>query len=318
MEKTGRKWDVRSFIKHNNMYVIFAALLVVCVFLSEDFLTGNNLMNIGRQQAGLTMISMGLLYVIMTGGIDLASGSVMALSSVMVTFCLTTHEMGMAAAVGIPLLLGGLFGLLSGVLVSWLNMAPFIVTLAIQIMVRGLAFMISNGNPVLAPANTVEGLASGIFLGLPVLIWLAIAVVLVFWFIQHYTTFGRMILAVGSNDTAVYLAGIRVKWYRTGTYIIAGICSALAGIISVSRTGIGTPQVGVAIESDAIAACVIGGANMMGGEGDVFKTVIGVFVLALIRNIMNLMAVPSYPQDVIKGIIIILAVLLQTLTSRKK
>ena len=148
-------------------------------------------MNIGRQQAGLTMISMGLLYVIMTGGIDLASGSVMALSSVMVTFCLTTHEMGMAAAVGIPLLLGGLFGLLSGVLVSWLNMAPFIVTLAIQIMVRGLAFMISNGNPVLAPANTVEGLASGIFLGLPVLIWLAIAVVLVFWFIQHYTTFGR-------------------------------------------------------------------------------------------------------------------------------
>src|SRR5699024_6170121 len=129
---------------------------------------------------------------------------------------------------------------------------------------------------------------------------------------------GRMVLATGSNETAVYLAGIRVKWYKTGTYVIAGICSAVAGIISVSRTGIGTPQVGVAIESDAIAACVIGGANMMGGEGDVLKAVVGVFVFVLIRNIINLMVVPSYPQDVIKGIIIILAVLLQTVTSQKR
>lgn len=318
MDDSGKKWDLKIFIKKNNMYLIFVILLVACIFLSEDFLTVNNIINIGRQQAGLIIISMGLLYVIETGGIDLGSGAIMALSSVMVTFCLTTHEIGMFAAIVIPLLLGALFGLISEIFVSWMNMAPFIVTLAIQIMARGLAYVISNGNPVMAPTGTIEHLGTGTFLNIPFLIWLALIIVLLFWFVQRFTTFGRMVLATGSNETAVYLAGIRVKWYKTGTYVIAGICSAVAGIISVSRTGIGTPQVGVAIESDAIAACVIGGANMMGGEGDVPKAVVGVFVLALIRNIMNLMAVPSYPQDVIKGIIIILAVLLQTVTSQKR
>src|SRR5699024_5511483 len=111
--------------------------------------------------------------------------------------------------------------------------APFIVTLAIQIMARGLAYVISNGNPVMAPTGTIEHLGTGTFLNIPFLIWLALIIVLLFWFVQRFTTFGRMVLAMGSNETAVYLAGIRVKWYKTGTYVIAGICSAVAGIISV-------------------------------------------------------------------------------------
>lgn len=126
-----------------------------------------------------------------------------------------------------------------------------------------------------------------------------------------------IITTLGLEHRIHNLPNIRVSRYITAVYTIAGICSAIAGIISVSRTGIGTPQVGSGIETDAIAACVIGGANMMGGEGSVLKTVVGVFVLALIRNIMNLLAIPSYPQDIIKGAVIILAVLLQTVTSRK-
>ena len=318
MSEKNNRWDIIRFIKNNNMYIIFLILVIVCIMLSKDFMTPTNILNIGRQQSGFIFISMGLLFVILTGGIDLSSGAVMALSSVLVTFCLTTHEWGLFLSIVIPLLAGAIVGIMNGFLVSYMNMAPFIVTLAIQIAARGMAFVISNGNPVLAPKGTVEWLGTAEWFGIPVLIYFAAGLVIILWFVQKYTTYGRMVLAIGSNETAVFLGGIRVKLYKTAAYTIAGILSAVAGIISVSRTGIGTPQVGVAIESDAIAACVIGGANMSGGEGDVLKAVVGVFVLALIRNIMNLMAVPSYPQDVIKGAVIIFAVLLQTVTSKKK
>ena len=253
----------------------------------------------------------------MTSGIDLASGAVMALTSVLMTFCLTTHQMSMTVSVLISLLAGALTGFCSGIMVSCIKMAPFIVTLAMQIIARGLAYVISNGNPVLAPPDGIEKLGVGSVGAVPTLVILSALIVGIFYFLQHHTTYGRITLAIGSNEKAVHLAGIRVSRYITAVYTIAGICSAIAGIISVSRTGIGTPQVGSGIETDAIAACVIGGANMMGGEGSVLKTVVGVFVLALIRNIMNLLAIPSYPQDIIKGAVIILAVLLQTVTSRK-
>lgn len=317
MNKKMKKTDIPTLIKNNNMYVLFIVLVIACISLSPDFLTLSNIVNIGRQQSGLLIVSMGLLFVIMTGGIDLSSGAVMALSSVMVTFCLTTHGMGMFASITIPLLMGALIGLCSGLMVSYANMPPFIVTLAMQIIARGMAYVISNGNPVLAPPDGIEKLGIGAVGVIPTLVILAFTIVILFWFAQHYTTYGRLTLAIGSNETAVHLGGIRVKRYKTIVYVIAGICSAVAGIISVSRTGIGTPQIGNGMETDAIAACVIGGANMMGGEGNVLKAVVGVFVLALIRNIMNLLAVPSYPQDIIKGVIILLAVILQITTSKK-
>ena len=315
--KKNHMLHIRSFIKNNNMYILFLVLLIACTLLSPDFLTLHNIINLGRQQSGLLIISMGLLFVIMTSGIDLASGAVMALTSVLMTFCLTTHQMSMTVSVLISLLAGALTGFCSGIMVSCIKMAPFIVTLAMQIIARGLAYVISNGNPVLAPPDGIEKLGVGSVGAVPTLVILSALIVGIFYFLQHHTTYGRITLAIGSNEKAVHLAGIRVSRYITAVYAIAGICSAIAGIISVSRTGIGTPQVGSGIETDAIAACVIGGANMMGGEGSVLKTVVGVFVLALIRNIMNLLAIPSYPQDIIKGAVIILAVLLQTVTSRK-
>lgn len=138
-----------------------------------------------------------------------------------------------------------------------------------------------------------------------------------FWFIIKYTSFGRIVIAIGSNEDAVRLAGIRTKWYKLAVYAISGLCSGMAGIVAASRTAIGTPIIGEGLELDAIAACVIGGASLSGGRGSVLKTVVGVFVLAFISNIMNLLAIPAYPQDIIKGVIIILSVLMQEFTSRK-
>ena len=179
---------IRSFIKNNNMYILFLVLLIACTLLSPDFLTLHNIINLGRQQSGLLIISMGLLFVIMTSGIDLASGAVMALTSVLMTFCLTTHQMSMAVSVLISLLAGALTGLCSGIMVSCIKMAPFIVTLAMQIIARGLAYVISNGNPVLAPPDGIEKLGVGSVGAVPTLVILSALIVGIFYFLQHHTT----------------------------------------------------------------------------------------------------------------------------------
>lgn len=293
-------------------------LIIVCICISSDFFTLQNIINIGRQYSGTVIVCMGMLFVILTGGIDLSVGSILALGSVMVAFSLTTHSLGMFWAIVIPILCGLVLGGITGILVAYARMAPFIASLAMMTIARGLAFMISNGQPVQTPPDTIGLLGTGLIADvLPWLVVIAVVVVLIFWAVQKYTAFGRIVIAIGSNETAVKLAGIPVARYKTAVYAISGVCAAIGGIIASSRTAIGTPIIGEGLELDAIASCVIGGASLAGGEGSAVKTVVGVLVLALIGNIMNLLAVPSYPQDVIKGLIIIASVLLQEFTSKK-
>ncbi|MEA5004163.1 MAG: ABC transporter permease [Christensenella sp.] len=313
-----QKKGFSSFLIKNNTYVMLIGLFIVCIIISPDFFNEANLVNIGRQSAGDIIIALGMLFVILTGGIDLSVGSVAALGSVMVAFALTTHEMGMGMAILLPILCGLALGLATGVLIAYAKMAPFIASLAMMTIAKGLAFMISNGQPVITPENTIGVLGTHMVGPVPTLVILAVAVIVLFWVVEKYTAFGRIVIAIGSNETAVRLAGIPVRKYKMSVYAISGICAAVAGIIAASRTAIGTPIIGTGWELNAIAACVIGGASLSGGEGSSVKAVVGVLVLALIGNIMNLLAVPSYPQDVIKGLIIIGSVLLQTFTSEKK
>ncbi|MBC5649211.1 ABC transporter permease [Christensenella tenuis] len=305
------------FLKKYSTYIIFLVAVLICIAISPDFFTPTNIVNIGRQYAGLIIVSMGMLFVILTGGIDLSVGSIVALGSVITATCLVAG-MSLGVAMMIALLCGILCGIITGVLVSYAKMAPFIASMAMMTMARGVAFVISNGSPIPTPEGSIIWLGTGAVGVIPTLVIIAVAVVVAFWFMQNYTSFGRIVIAIGSNETAVRLAGIRVKLYKTGVYVISGLCCALAGILLCSRTAIGSPVVGEGMELDAIAACVIGGASLSGGEGSAVKAVIGVLILALIGNIMNLLAVPSYPQDIIKGIIIVASVLLQTLTSSNK
>lgn len=317
--KEKRQNGVLKFVMKYNTYLMFVILFIVCVCISSDFLKVSNLINIGRQYTALIFVCMGMLFVILTGGIDLSVGSLVALGSVMSGVCLTNWGFGVVPTMIMVALIGAACGLISGVLISQLKFAPFIATLAMMTMARGAAFMISNGAPITTPVHTIDDLGTAtVFGGFPALVLMAVIIVVIFCFIQNYTSYGRVVIAIGSNETAVRLAGIRVKIYKISVYTLCGALSAFAGAITASRSGIGSPLVGTGLELDAIAACVIGGASLSGGEGSVVKTVIGVLILALIGNIMNLLAVPSYPQDVIKGLIIVAAVLLQTATTSNK
>lgn len=308
---------ILNFIVTNNTYFILVLLFVICSLASEHFLTLANFVNICQQYSGTVIVSIGMLFVILTGGIDLSVGSVMALGSVFTAYAMVELHLPIFISVILTLLMGIVCGLITGFLVAKAKIAAFVASLAMMTICRGIGYMISNGTPINTPANTIGVLGTARIL--PFLTWLtviAIIVVAASCFVLYKTAYGRTVIMIGSNQEAVHLAGINVSPHTISVYAIAGFCSALGGIIATSRTGIGSGAVGQGLELDCIAACVIGGASLNGGSGSSLKTVVGVLVLAMIGNIMNLMSVPSYPQDVIKGIIIILAVLLQQGTSR--
>ena len=196
-------------------------------------------------------------------------------------------------------------------LVAKTKMAPFVATLAMMTIGRGSAFILSQGHPIITNSEGLEWFGRGYFLRVPLPVVLMLAVFLLCAVLLRQTVFGRLVTAIGSNESAVRLAGIRVNLYKFSVYAICGACSAIDGVISTARTGVGSPVVGVGIELDAIAAVVIGGARLSGGRGTAFNTLLGVLVLGLIGNVMNLLSVPAYPQQLIKGLIIIVAVLMQ-------
>ncbi|VVP86016.1 Ribose import permease protein RbsC [Pseudomonas fluorescens] len=321
----GSKLSLRSlqrlFLEHNAL-VMLVVLVIVASVLSADFFTFLNLGNLLRQLTPLLLVSIGMLIVILTAGIDLSVASVAAVGGIVVamTFNVLPVEgsVGLLLAVAIAVASGVLMGLVTGTFIAYFRMAPFIATLAMMTVARGLAFILSNGQPQrlddrLSSAQILRDfgrLADGL-LGVPWPVWLAVLVTVVFALILRYNAYGRLTIASGSNETAVRLAGIAVERYKLAAYGICGGFAALAGVVIASRSGVATPSAGMALELDAIAACVIGGALLTGGKGTIFYTVVGVLVLGLIGNIMNLLSVPAYPQQIIKGAIIVIAVLLQ-------
>lgn len=326
MEKSKKKLGVGGLLLKYNAVVILIVLIVVSACLSPVFLTANNIFNILRQNTPLAIMAMGMLYVILTGGIDLSVGTIAAAGAMILSVSMKNWGWesigGMFGAILITVAYGAAVGALSGLCVSRLRMAPFIVTLAFQIISKGLAYIFTAGQPVgwtaEAPATLVlKEFGKGTFLAIPWMVWLAIIVILVFAFVTKYTTFGRLTIATGSNAVAVRLSGINEKKYQFSAYVISGAMAGLASVCMACRTCMGAPTLGDGYELDAIAACVLGGASLMGGKGSIGKTVIGVLVLALIQNIMNLLSVAAYPQQIIKGIVILLAVLLQGFEDKK-
>lgn len=296
-------------VRYNTVF-FFLIMMVVSAIVSDVFFTANNLFNLVRQVTPVGIISMGMLLVILTGGIDLSVGSVVAMVGVLCA--LFTQTMPLPLAVSTSLICGLLVGSMSGYLVSVHKMAPFIATLALMSIVRGLGFIFSKGAPILVSENatSLTNFGSGNSLGIPnpaLVMALIFAITLV---LLRYNVFGRIIIAIGSNEEAVRLSGIKVAVYKFSVYAIAGGLSAIAGIITTARTAVGSPVMGIGMELDVIATVVIGGASLSGGKGSAVNTLLGVFILGMIGNIMNLMNIPAYSQQVIKGLIIILAVLL--------
>jgi len=302
-------------LKHNTI-LIFIVLLIASSLASDSFFTERNIFNLLRQIAGIGIISMGMLLVILTGGIDLSVGSMMALSSVLSGYFL--FFMSLPFATILAILVGVFFGSISGYLVSLRRMAPFIATLAMMTIVRGFAYIISKGAPILLGESglALKNFGTAYLLRIPQPVILMFLIFILMYLLLKYTAFGRLIMAIGSNETAVRLSGIRVGIYKFLVYSISGGLASISGIITTSRTGVGSPIVGIGLELDAIAAVVIGGASLSGGKGTALNTLLGIFILGMIGNIMNLKNVPAYPQQVIKGLIIIFAVLLQGIRRR--
>lgn len=317
MDNTGkRNFDVKGFLVDNITYVVLVILIVASSILSPSFLTGMNIRNIALQQTAPILVAMGMLLAILIGTNDLSVGAVMALGSSLCSILMTKQGMHFLPAMVITLVVGVIFGMFTGSLVAYGHFQGFVASLATMTIARGAAFVLTNGTPIKLDDGTLNTLVKPEN-GFPI-IWITVAIVAVLALIMQFTAWGRTIIAIGSNETAVQLAGIRTKKYIVSVYAVSGCLAVLAGIFIAARASTGSATIGVGQELDAIAACVIGGASLSGGKGKVLNTVSGALVLALIANIMNLMAVPSYPQDIIKGFIIIGAVLLQTMTTKKE
>jgi len=287
------------------------ALVVLCAIayvLNPNFLSWININNVLMQGAVMTVIAIGMTFVIVAGGFDLSVGSVVALSGCIAAMVML--EVGILLGVAAGIAVGALVGLINGVIVTRLDVNPFITTLGTLVVVRGLVHVITDSRPVSGEyglPDLFNEFATERFLGIPWLVWLPIVLILVFSWLLHRTAFGVRVFATGGNTEAAYLAGVRVKRVRTACFVLSGALAGLAGVMLASRLQSGQPTVGVLYELFAIAAVVLGGASLYGGEGKLYKSVIGVFIIGVLNNALNLANVGSHWQGVAVGLVIIAA-----------
>ncbi|HEY0357463.1 MAG TPA: ABC transporter permease [Mycobacteriales bacterium] len=285
------------------LLILFGALTLA----SEQFLTGPNLANLARQVAIVGIIAIGQLLVILTAGIDLSVGSVLGLAG-----CVGAELM--VHGVPIPLaILGGLVtgvgcGLVNGLLVAYAMLPPFIVTLGMLGIARGVVLVFTDARTIGPLPDTFTGIANGTWLGLPSLLWLFAGVVLVTAFVLRRTTFGRYIYAIGSNPESARLAGVPVRAVLVSVYVISGLLAAVGGVLLASRLGGGNPTAGIGYELNAIAACVIGGASLFGAKGGAFGAAAGALIVGTLNNGGNLLEINSFYLQIIIGVLILVAV----------
>ena len=316
-----------NFLKNFGLIIIFIALVLVLAVISGGaFIKPGNLISLIKQTAVNGILAMGMMFVIISDGIDLSVGSTVGLTGVIA--CMLAHPAAEGSGGQFPLLVpvlaallvGALVGTCNGIGIAYGGIPPFIVTLGTMTAVRGLALIISGGSPVFGVTDAFESIAA-IKLPLfhfPILAVYLIIVVAISAFVLQKTTFGRRVYALGGNETAASVSGINVKRYRVAVYTIAGLLAGLCGLLVASRTITGAPTAGQSYEMDAIAAVVIGGVSMSGGSGKWHGVVIGALMIAAIANGLDIMRVDANWQPVIKGIIIILAVFMDIRSKAKK
>ncbi|MEX6014022.1 ABC transporter permease [Mammaliicoccus sciuri] len=286
-------------------------LIVVISIMNSAFLDLSNLLNLLRQVSINGLIAFGMTFVILTGGIDLSVGSILALSSAF-TAILITSGLDPIVALIVGVLGGFLLGVFNGVLVTFGSMAPFIATLATMTIFRGLTLVVTDGNPItnLGDSYMFQLFGKGYFFGIPVPAVTMIIVFIILAIILQKTTFGRHTYAIGCNEVASKISGIKVNRVKILIYGISGLMSALAGAILTSRLNSAQPTAGTSYELDAIAAVVLGGTSLTGGKGRIVGTFIGVLIIGVLNNGLNLLGVSSFYQQVVKGIVILIAVLI--------
>jgi ribose transport system permease protein len=296
------------------LMVLILLVLLMSIF-APNFNRVDNLLNIARSISVNAILAAGLTFVILTGGIDLSVGSIVAVSGVVAVIAAIAGVPAPVAVI-IGMAVGGACGLVNGVLTAYLALAPFIVTLGTMTFLRGLAYTITNGQPIVSSDLNFKDLGNGYLLGIPVPVIAMLAVFLVAWFVLERTRYGRHVYAVGGNAQAARLAGVQVNRILLSVYVIAGICAGLAGVIFAARVISAQPTAGTGYELDAIAAVVLGGTSLVGGRGRIVGTLIGAIILGVLTTGLILLNVQFFTQLLIKGVVIILAVAIDSLKQR--
>jgi ribose transport system permease protein len=286
-------------------------IIAIVSALSSDFLTVNNLLNVLRQVSINALIAFGMTFVILTGGIDLSVGSMLALSSAMVAQ-LMAKGVDFVSALLIGVIGGAIMGAFNGLMITKGKVAPFIATLASLTIFRGFTLVFTNGSPITGMNNDLsfQMFGKGYLFGIPIPVVTMLVVFAILLFVLRKTVFGRQTYAIGGNEEASILAGIKVDRVKVAIYSISGALSALAGIILISRLNSADPNAGASYELDAIAAVVLGGTSLSGGKGSILGTLIGALIIGVLNNGLNLLNVSPFYQLVVKGFVILLAVLI--------
>ncbi len=302
----GQLNDLRSILEKFGILIGYVVLVIVATILSPRFLSTQNLLNVIRQISIFGVLAIGQTFVILTGGIDLSVGSTLALVVVLIGGFLPTS--GILVAILVGLTVGALVGLINGIGITLGNVQPFVMTLGMLGVARGLAFLYTGGLPIAVTDPNFLVIGNGYFLGVPVPAIIFISLVIVAFFILRYTTWGRYIYSIGSNAEAARLSGINVNTNKILVYTFCGLMSAVAAILYTSQLAVAPPIAGDGYELDSIAAVVVGGAGMTGGEGGIFGTFLGAAIIGSLSNILNLTQVSPYVQKLAKGLLIIAAV----------
>ena len=297
--------------------IILLGMVIIIAILKPMFIKPGNLLNIFTQISINGLIAYGMCLAITTGGIDLSVGAQLALVSCILGQLVGVRGMNLGLAILIAVLVAGLFGFLNGVLISKFDMFPFVVTLSMQLIIRSIAQIISEGKAVSMAENSFKAIYSGKFGPIPrPIIYLAV-VVIIMYIVMHWTRFGRYVYAVGGNVNAAIASGVSVFWTKTLCYTISGVLAGLAGVIFTSKTGSAQSNIGIGYETDAVAACVLGGTSFAGGISTAPGVLLGAIIIGCIYNGMNFLRIDSYYQSLAKGVVIIGDVLLDMVMNKK-
>ena len=304
--------NTMKYMSELTTVIALIILMAVITIINSNFLTANNLLNLLLQVTSNALIAFGMTFVILTGGIDLSVGSILALSSAL-TAGLLGSGMPVTLAILISLILGCILGMMNGLLISYGKLAPFIVTLATMTIFRGATLVYTNGNPItkgLSDTFLFQFLGQGYIVGIPFPVIIMFIVFIVLYVLLHKTAFGQSVYAIGGNEKAAYISGVKLNKVKIIIYSISGIMASISGLIITSRLSSAQPTAGASYEMDAIAAVVLGGTSLSGGKGRILGTLIGALIIGVLNNGLNIIGVSAFWQQVVKGVVILIAVLI--------
>ncbi len=304
--------NIKNILKNNAVLIILISILIIMSFASSIFMTFSNIINILTQISIYGVVAFAMTFAIICGEFDLSVSSTFAFSSI--AFIYFSKIVGIIPAMLIVVSMGAIIGLINGLLVSRVKINAFIVTMAMMVTVKGIALFWTNGKPIRNNSEIIYKIGNGSFLGIPYIVIILVAVLIVSELVLKKTRFGRNIYATGGNYTVARMAGIDVVFYKTIVFVILGCAAALQGTMLAFRMGSGSALFGTDLALSVVAAVVIGGTNLTGGRGGAVKTFIGILVVGVIFNSLTLLNVTAYIQDIIKGVVLIAVVSLDALS----